>query len=85
MAKNRSIQTFEKRRRERDKQMKQQAKLEERLKRKADKRSRGDEGSPGAPAGEVIDGVPQINEPRRAPPSVLPLTSPIAIPAGRQP
>ncbi len=39
MAKNKSVETFEKRRRERAKQMKQQAKVAERQARKAEKRA----------------------------------------------
>src|SRR5712671_5946289 len=94
MAKNRSIQTFEKRRRERDKQMKHHAKLEERHSRKAQKRAakleaevRGNGVAPApvqTPGGSPL-GAP-ANAPVRAPlhaPARAPVTAtvPASVPA----
>ena len=56
MAKNRTPQTFEKRQRERDKQLKREAKKAERLARNADKRdSDGPSGAPVIEASEMYD------------------------------
>lgn len=88
MAKNRGIQTFEKRRRERDRQLKQQAKLAQRLVRKAQKRAAKLEGNDPKTAGVAVDAFAVTTGTEVAVPiatAEVPAVLPATAPTERQP